>query len=58
MPCGVVDEPLLEHFGVHVRCPVANPLLVLTEAMAHGVTTRLVPYFVKDLLPKLLSTLA
>jgi hypothetical protein len=43
---GAVDEPLLQHFGVHVRCLVAIPLLVLGEAVAHGVTVRLVPYFV------------
>lgn len=43
---GAVAEPLLEHFGIHVRCLVAIPLLVVAEAMAHGVTTWLVPYFV------------
>jgi hypothetical protein len=43
---GVPDEPLLQHFGVHVRCLLAIPLLVLAEGMAHAVTLRLVPYFV------------
>jgi hypothetical protein len=45
---GSVDEPLLQHFGIHVRCLVAIPLFVIAEAVAHGVTTRLVPYFVES----------
>lgn len=28
-------EPLLGHFGIHVRCLVAIPLLVLAEGIAH-----------------------
>ena len=44
---GSVDEPLLSHFGIHVRCLVAIPLLVAAEAVSHGVTTRLVPQFVR-----------
>jgi hypothetical protein len=43
---GEVPEPLLHHFGIHVRCLVAIPLLVIAEAVSHGVTTRLVPQFV------------
>lgn len=43
---GVPGEPLLAHFGVHVRCLVAIPLLVIAEGMAHVMTMRLVPYFV------------
>jgi hypothetical protein len=43
---GSVDEPMLNHFGIHVRCLVAIPLFVLAESVAHGVTTRLVPHFV------------
>jgi hypothetical protein len=43
---GAVEEPLLRHFGIHVRCLVAIPLFVLAESVAHGVTTRLVPHFV------------
>jgi hypothetical protein len=43
---GAADEPLLQHFGIHVRCLVAIPLFVLAESVAHGVTTRLVPHFV------------
>jgi hypothetical protein len=42
---GAVDEPLLGHFGIHVRSLVAIPLLVIAEAVSHGVTTRLVPQF-------------
>lgn len=40
-----VGEPLLQHFGVSVRCLVAIPLFVLAEAGAHATTTRLLPYF-------------
>jgi hypothetical protein len=43
---GVVTEPLLQHFGVHVRCLVAIPLLIAAEAVAEGISRRIVPYFV------------
>jgi hypothetical protein len=46
LPGGVVEEPLLQHFGVHVRCLLGIPLLVIAEAVAHGTTTRLLPHFV------------
>src|SRR5262245_3940859 len=42
---GTVDEPLLEHFGVHVRCLVAIPLLVLADATTHAMSARFIPYF-------------
>jgi hypothetical protein len=42
---GAVDEPLLEHFGVHVRCLVAIPLLVIADGVSHAVTGRLLPQF-------------
>ena len=42
---GGVDEPLLMHFGVHVRFLLAVPALILGEAVAHRVSTRLIPYF-------------
>jgi hypothetical protein len=42
---GTVGEPLLQHFGIHVRFLVAVPLLIFGEGMAHGLTTRLIPYF-------------
>ena len=40
---GSVDEPLLVHFGVHVRFLLAVPALILGEAMAHRVSTTLIP---------------
>ncbi len=42
---GTVDEPLLVHFGVHVRFLLAVPALILGEAVAHRLSTRLIPYF-------------
>jgi hypothetical protein len=41
-------EPLLQHFGVLVRCLVAIPLLILAQAFAHKTTTRLIPRFEKS----------
>ena len=43
---GSVEEPLLQHFGIHVRCLVAIPLLVIAEQVSHGITLRLLPQFV------------
>jgi hypothetical protein len=45
---GSVDEPLLNHFGIHVRALLAIPLLVLAEGVSHGVTTRLMPQFLRS----------
>ena len=45
---GGAGEPLLTHFGVQVRCLVAIPLFVLAEGVAHGLTMRLVPHFVRS----------
>jgi hypothetical protein len=45
---GGAGEPLLRHFGVQVRCLVAIPLFVLAEGVAHGITTRLLPHFVRS----------
>lgn len=42
---GTVGEPLLQHFGIHVRFLIAIPLLILAEGPAHGLTLRLIPYF-------------
>jgi hypothetical protein len=42
---GGVDEPLVMHFGVHVRFLLAVPALILGEAMAQRVSTTLIPYF-------------
>ena len=44
----VVQEPLLGHFGIHVRFLVAVPLFILAEGTAHGLTTKLLPYFVQS----------
>ena len=33
---GDTDESLLRHYGVHVRCLLVIPLLVLAEPMLHG----------------------
>jgi hypothetical protein len=41
-------EPLLAHFGIHVRFLVAVPLFILAEGMAHGLTMQLLPYFVQS----------
>jgi len=38
-------EPLLQHYGVHVRCLIAIPLLILAEAQLHATFLRLVPQF-------------
>jgi hypothetical protein len=40
---GVVAEPLLQHFGVHVRCLVAIPLFIAAEAVAEAISRRLFP---------------
>lgn len=42
---GTVDEPLLRHFGVHVRFLLAVPLLILGEGMMHRMSTEVIPYF-------------
>ncbi len=48
LPGAVTSEPLFQHFGVTVRCLVAIPLLVIAEGVAHAMTTRLVPHFVRS----------
>jgi hypothetical protein len=45
---GGVAEPLAVHFGVHVRFLLAVPALILGEAIAHGVSTRLIPHFLSS----------
>ena len=45
---GEVAEPLLQHFGVHVRCLVAIPLLVIAEIAGDLVSRQFVPYFVSS----------
>jgi hypothetical protein len=39
-------ESLLQHFGVHVRCLVAIPLLILGEATLHKATQSYIPQFI------------
>lgn len=41
-------EPLLKHFGIHVRCLVAIPLFILSEAMAGGVLRGIIGQFRKS----------
>jgi hypothetical protein len=38
-------EPLLQHYGVHVRCLLAIPLLVLAEAAMHSTAHRITAQF-------------
>ena len=42
------NEPLLVHFGIHVRFLIAVPLLIFAEAPVQGVFMRLLPYFVRS----------
>jgi hypothetical protein len=43
---GETAEPLLQHYGVHVRFLVGVPLLILGDALAQTVCQRVVPHFV------------
>jgi hypothetical protein len=43
---GAAPEPLLQHFGVHVRFLLAVPLLIVGEALLHSIVRRLTPEFV------------
>jgi hypothetical protein len=45
---GEIEEPLLRHFGVHVRCLVAIPLFLLAEAVGDLISGQVVPYFVSS----------
>jgi hypothetical protein len=40
-----VAEPLLQHYGVHVRCLVVIPLLICGEATLHNAALRYFPQF-------------
>ena len=40
-----VGEPLLQHFGIHVRCLLAIPLLILAESAMDKTARRLLPQF-------------
>jgi hypothetical protein len=41
-------EPLLQHYGVHVRCLVAIPLLIIGEATLHKAALRYFPQFIRS----------
>jgi hypothetical protein len=41
-----IGEPLLQHYGVHVRCLVAIPMFILGEATLHKAGLRYFPQFV------------
>jgi len=41
-------EPLLQHYGVHVRCLLAIPLFILAEAAMHSAAKRLASQFVSS----------
>jgi len=41
-------EPLLQHYGVHVRCLLAIPLLILGEATLHTAGLRYLPQFIRN----------
>lgn len=43
-----VGEPLLQHYGVHIRCLVVIPLLILGEASLHAATRRFLPQFLAN----------
>jgi hypothetical protein len=45
---GEVPEPLLQHFGVHVRFLLAVPLFIVDDAVAHSVFAEIMPYFVRS----------
>src|SRR5262249_60648278 len=45
---GSVPEPLLQHFGVHVRFLVAVPLFIIDDALAQWVLGEIFPYFVRS----------
>ena len=42
------DEPLLQHFGIHIRCLVAILLLIVGEALAQAIVRRLIPQFLRS----------
>jgi hypothetical protein len=47
-PPTAAGEPLLKHFGVQVYCLVAIPLLIVAQGIAHKITTRFLPWFIKS----------
>lgn len=45
LPGHAATEPLLQHFGVHVRLLLGIPLLIVAEGIAHNISQRLSPQF-------------
>jgi hypothetical protein len=45
---GEVEEPLLRHFGVQVRCLVAIPLFIIAELAGDLIPQRIIAYFVNS----------
>jgi hypothetical protein len=45
---GSVPEPLLQHYGVHVRFLLAVPLFIIDDALAQWVLEEIIPYFVRS----------
>jgi hypothetical protein len=39
-------EPLLRHFGIHVRFLLAMPLMIVAEMLVNMIMPRVIPYFV------------
>lgn len=48
LPGGEATEPLLQHFGVHVRGLFAIPMLIVAQGLAHNIFLQLLPWFVKS----------
>ncbi|BCA53063.1 hypothetical protein W02_02030 [Nitrospira sp. KM1] len=42
---GEIAEPLLQHFGIHVRCLLAIPLFIIAEMTADRTFREAIPYF-------------
>ena len=40
------SEPLLQHFGMHVRFLIALPLMIVGEAVVQMIMPRVIPYFI------------
>lgn len=60
---GAIGEPLMAHYGIHIRFLVAIPLFILAEPITHMIMARYLPQFVrsgvitKDQIPAFRATL-
>lgn len=45
---GEIEEPLLRHFGVHVRCLVTIPLFIIAELAGDLIPQRVIAYFISS----------